>query len=1617
MTHPERSAKISHSRPDASIRARAFRRPTAAPRALPALLAAAAVLLSALLAGGALADGRIGEHGDGTGAAGQLSLPFGIAVSRKEGGDVYVLDASNDQRVGRYTPAGAWAGAFGWSIVPGAAAGTGNLELGSTSVTNVNTTLGAFDSGNWPIATNRTGGGAVIAAPGFLPPNTVVETANSSELKLSNPAEATGTNVPLTMAAGPGNVPTNELQRLTVRATVGQFKLSFKSPNPGSTTLTTAALNYNAGAAEVQSALAALANVGSGNVAVSGGPGDAAGTSPYLIEFKGRYADTNVEQLGATELGLGGGSPTTAATLATPRQGAGALETCSTVCTGEGAGENDQIGAGSEPGQLRWSDEIAIDNDPSTGSEYGDVYVVDQRNFRVEKYDPEGHFLLMFGGGVDQGPNHPGDVCTAAFIAEGDTCGVGVPGTGPAHFYSEANHLHCSEVSGEASWSCTGHNSIAVGPGGRVYVGDYGRVQEFEPGGSFAGELNLPDSEPQFVIALAVDAAGNIFERSAITDERGKVKHQVPGVREYDSSHSFLRSFDTAPGSEPTHIALDEEGHLFVSDLNGSTANPPTGEFQFRGYLPNGTLYAEFTSDQIKAPGGLPRGLAVGDAAGKLYASSQNTQVNDPYVAVIPLPVIGPPIAGGEEATDIEPETVTLHGTVNPSGFDTSYHFEYLTQQHYLENGNTFAGAESAPLPPPYPDLGLVVREDRVQTPISGLALDTAYRYRVVAESECEPVAHPGHICVTEGPGSEFRTLPAVSVRDLTTQTVGPELVKFKAQLSPNNGTATHYKVCIGEEEGNYPRCSPEGTLAAVGNDFEEVTATFEGLRPDTEYHYVLIAHNSYGVQVETPDAAFTTEESLSEQDAAQGCGNAQLRQENRSLALPDCRAYEQTTPVNKEGGEAFSDFALAPDGERVLYRSEGSFAGSVLNEFATQYIAHRTGAGWVTQAVVGAPAPTGYEPGSASEFSAGLDRWLFPEQPGLSATAAHGAGSSGFYSLGEADGSFVSNWTPDLSLVEGPPRVFYSIFRVKAASADLSQLFILTGSRLLPAPGDQRPDDPIGNPTRLYEIAGAGSPNPTLSLAAEVPAELTDDSCRLLDKEVGSEGHPGDAESKKTGLVASSDGNTLFYTVPVQKAAGQPCGEGKPNPVGLFARIDGAAPIQLNAPQPSQCSAPSPCASAATTTPVYYGTTATGSLAWFSTRQPLIGSDTDPSRDLYLAKLENGELTELVQATGGGPGDPTPGADADVQGFVRLSQDGSTASFVARGVLTTTPNGLGEEAAQGADNLYVYSATSAQTRFVARLCSGPEESGSVADSACPEDLSSTEGADAANNNDDHLWLYGANRTEARLTPDGRYLLFASWGRLAPGDTDNVRDVYRYDLQTGWLTRLSFGRNGNDANGNDDLYSATMPGNTATDWQLYQAAEDESRAISADGSIAIFTTSAPLVSADTNAAPDVYEWEEGGHGSCHEAGGCVSLVSDGLDPQGARNGLIGSGGTDITFQTRRGLAPGDTDGVGDVYDARENGGFPFVPPHRVCDGGETAEACGRSAGVEPAAPNLATPNFVGSGNGPEKLHCGKGRHRVTKRGQPRCVPNKRHKQRKRHKNHHRAANSNRGGAR
>lgn len=178
--------------------------------------------------------------------------------------------------------------------------GRGNLTEGSNEVTGVN--AGSFMVGQ------------TVSGPGIPAGTTITEMRAGKVLILSQlPTETT-----------PGARITADVEATT-------------SPLP-----------YDAGAAQVQTALEGLTStatapeeprrlIGAGNVTVSGGPGSPGATTPYSISFTGALHGVDVSQLSADSSALTGGGASAGVTTTSPVHNLSLVAATSTDTTSVGA--------------------------------------------------------------------------------------------------------------------------------------------------------------------------------------------------------------------------------------------------------------------------------------------------------------------------------------------------------------------------------------------------------------------------------------------------------------------------------------------------------------------------------------------------------------------------------------------------------------------------------------------------------------------------------------------------------------------------------------------------------------------------------------------------------------------------------------------------------------------------------------------------------------------------------------------------------------------------------------------------------------------------------------------------------------------------------------------------------------------------------------------------------------------------------------------------------------------------------------------------------------------------------------------------------------------------------
>jgi hypothetical protein len=664
-------------------------------------------------------------------------------------------------------------------------------------------------------------------------------------------------------------------------------------------------------------------------------------------------------------------------------------------------------------------------------------------------------------------------------------------------------------------------------------------------------------------------------------------------------------------------------------------------------------------------------------------------------------------------------------------------------------------------------------------------------------------------------------------------------------------------------------------------------------------------------------------------------CPNEALRKENSSLALPECRAYEMVTPPNKQGFSAeLKEFT--EDGSAVAYSSQaGNIANSGSGEVQNGYVADRTGRGWET--VPDLNGPLGSPFAGPQGFGSIKENYVPSADLRSSLWFANPKGLvNGAWRpyIRNSDGSFTLVGSTAAEVIITPELLFVG------TSDDLSHVVFN---------GWSPPQPPIWG-GGVYEFVGTGS-----ALPRRVDLDNSGEpisACNL-----------GPHEGAATGMAVSTDGRTIIFAV------GGGCGAPYPPANEIWARVGGTTSYNLSASQCNRIAPADPCNAPASAT--FQGASKDGSRVYFTTTQQLVNGDTDETTDLYACDIPSGPqaptgtanpCSALHQVSG-----PAPGAQ--VENVVRVSDDGSTVYFTAQGVLADNEDALKEQAVAGDHNLYVWRTDAAhpsgQTTFVARL-----ESNDI----------------------------GGLTAVAQTTADGRYLVFNTANQLVPTDTDNSRDVYRYDADTGAMTRVStnvYGVGGNADNSDAGIRSST----------LTFAIHHSHPAISDDGEAIVFTTSEALSPLDGNGQPDVYLWKAG-----H-----VSLISTGAVGGGTFNPTLGGAlfpttidgsGTNIYFGTSQELTPGDGDDAADVYDARIDGGFPGSPPP-PCSG----ETCQPPVSAPPPAKPRASER-PGSGNPTQPKPCPKGK--VRKHGK--CVKksSKKHHHSKSHKNK-RTASHGRGG--
>jgi hypothetical protein len=1200
------------------------------------------------------------------------------------------------------------------------------------------------------------------------------------------------------------------------------------------------------------------------------------------------------------------------------------LQVCTTTCL---PGKE-----GSGPGQISGALGIAVDND-STSPGFHSIYVFEGFNRRIQKFSPAGEFVWMAGAEVNVTTG--GDLCTKA---SGDVCGPGTGGSAPGQFNS---------VSGD---------TIDVGPGGTVFVSDRvedagilkTRVQLYSSAGSslgyLGGKLLEVTGGAGGSLALAVDSAGNVYVGTA--GERG-------AARKYDPSGNQLAVFN--PSFNVDSIAVDPEDHVFVGDTSSFEGEFVSAIYEYNSAgTPLRVIYGSLENRIL--------GLATPDEeifAVEIKAGPKNRVLN------VKSPPPGPqvyPVLSTVFAGPIGSTKATLHSKVNPEGKDATYHFEYISDTDFGAAGNSFGAGtletpESSPLPADF-------KLHPIQAEITDLFPETIYHFRAVATNADGD---------NTGPESTFLTKEPIEFGDIWSTDVGTASANLHIEANPLGTAATghfEYVELANYEESGFleaaqaPAVSEEPIDLGEGEEMLDFSAETSSLQPGTSYHYRFVAVNRCKpepaplCEFAEPVGTFTT----FLPDQAKPCPNDPFRvgwpgvEPGPGEQLPDCRAYEMVSPVDKNGANVgvaltIPGFAAgldqaAADGESITYSSYKAFTEVSGAPYSNQYLARRDLIeGWSTKGI----SPKREGPAILTYFSPYLDRqykafspdlcsgWVLQEtRPTLTPDGVEGY--AGLYQRDLCGGGSYEALTT-VEPLNLPAYKFYPEFQ--GASADGSVAIFGINDNLTPGSSPQ--------PEKCVEKLDT-----SIEFCQSRLYEVRDGQLNFVCIRPDGSPHPGDCGGGTTQAISSggseragnlfnaisADGSHIFWST---SASG---------PGSLYVRIDGTETVEISSKAAR-----------------FWKASSDGSKVLYTV-----------DGQLYVFEVPTKTATLIAE---------------DVHGVAGASEDLSHVYFASSKVLTgSEENNYGDEAAPGEGNLYLYTGGSAPDfEFIAALSAS--EFGS----------------------DTSLVSRFPIRRLSRVTPGGMHIAFMSESRLTGYDnTDAVSkqpnlEVFFYDAEADQLVCPSCNPTGARPEGRELSLKLLEERWAAARIPVFESQLYGQRVLSDDGTRLYFNSFDPLSVNDTNGQEDVYQWEAADTGSCdvdsstyhQSAGGCIDLISSGKGGQDSELVDISADGRDVFFKTFDSLVPQDP-GLRDIYDARVEGGFPYVlpaPPRPDC----TEPSC-QTPVPGPADLSLAT-RSSGPGNPPSakpkrRKHCPKGKRKVKRNSKVICV--KKHKKQPRENN-------------
>lgn len=1186
------------------------------------------------------------------------------------------------------------------------------------------------------------------------------------------------------------------------------------------------------------------------------------------------------------------------------------------------------------------------------------TYVVDRERDRVNVYNSDDSFAFSFNGSGGGNPRFSGP---SRIAVDND------PSSPARHdiYVYDSGELERFHSNGDFVTSRGGfadsRDLIATGPGGAVYLSEPNGEQEETELVRLDYDLDLTGTCHLYAdilnAGLAVGPSGKLF---AAFNKSNRT------IREFEwSEPSCIETnhFEDL-GTENRALAVDRSGRLIAAGKVGvavsdqSLVVPIVTVFQSELDVERRFGYGEVP---VESGTSIASGVAAVDPIGKGAVLSFDGRFPLGEVPIVtravppPTGPLVPPRSIQAPAAEIASTKATLRAEVMPQGEGASYRFDYLSRASFEAQGNSFVGPRTAT------NEGTISSTDFQLHPVEALVgcpnpaaetmepgnnclePETEYVYRVVAENPSGQGNTP-----LESTAFAFTTKAAPEIKQAFASAVGNDSARFGVMVNPLGiPTSGHFEyVTEAAYEANLTaggdgfaaaRQSPDVESGENPLDFGFGEApvsreiTVYPLRPGTTYRYRLSATNAISADLRYSAVGSIRTLALTESEPCPG--NTAFRTGSSSV-LPDCRAYELVSPVDKQGGDIIvrdEITTVAPavlnqssqSGEKIAYGSYRAFGDAKAAGFTAQYLATReAGVRWSS---AGISPPRG---GAVVEPPGQLDtevKLLSPDlcemwiQTYAEPVLAPGgvAGTGNLYHQGLCPATSYDALTTVRPKNAGPDE-FTQKLELQGVSAD-GRVSIYSAPDNLGSGVPAQPDacKPSGIRTcqrRLYEhVRGELAPK----FACVLPGGASSSEPCTAGSVLGDEA----AKYRRASLhnAISADGQRVFWS---EQSGFR--GRIYVRSAGKSRNVSKAAEDDLG---PS-----------AQRTAWFWGASDNGDRALFTLTIVTGGV-------LYVFDTESEEAEPIAER---------------VTGVLGASESLDRIYFVSR-------EALADGAIDGEPNVFLYEEDGGggSFRFLA----------TISEDDAREDVPGMENTSPV--------ARVAFQHTSRVTPDGTHVAFVA--HTSPTGYDNTdadsptncgeaggicnAEVFVYDSTADGGAGKLFCASCNPSGGRPAGGSQLPPFENA----LYEGP----RSLAADGSRVFFESEDSVVARDRNDRLDVYQWERLGAGACDAddssfsagAGGCVDLISSGQGSRDSRFVDASPDGDDVFFTTLSSLLPQDS-GLVDIYDARAGGGLPSpAPVPAACEG----EAC-QSPPSSPQDQTPASETFRGPGNFAPKRH-------------------------------------------